>query len=760
MHELNPPVTFRNLQPPVEAWFTPGRFALILAACIFAAYPEVVLGVRTFFFRDFGYFGYPLAFHHRESFWRGEIPLWNPLSNCGLPFLAQWNTLVLYPGSLFYLLLPLTWSLAVFCLLHQFLAGLGMYLLAHRWTGNRFAASVAGMMFAFNGLALNCLMWPNNIAALGWMPWVVLQVERAWGKGGRHTMAAVFLAAMQMLAGAPEIILFTWAILFALFITEMIRSNQWRGLFIRRFLLIALFIAGLTAIQLLPFLDLLAHSQRNTNYGQSSWSMPGTGWANFLVPIFHCFSANQGVFFQYDQWWTSSYYLGIGPLALALFAAWRVRERRVWLLAAASGLSIILALGDNGYIYTWLRQAVPQFGFLRYPIKFVVLAIFCFPLLTAYAIVWFQSKEAVKLFKLRSLFAGWAGTLASLAAILWFAYRYPFQWDEWSMTWQNTSVRAVFFTGFLGLLLAVHRMTQINLRRLLCAAVLFLMWLDVMTHAPRQNPTVPRVAFEPGLLRLSPAPGHGISRAMISPAADMKFRLTSTTEGLNHYLGNRLGLFSNCNLLDDIPKVNGFFSLFLREADQVVSLLYASQKIEIPHLLDFLNVSHITAPDKLFDWEARTNCLALVTAGQQPLFADETNTLQALSSPEFTPQEIVYLPIAARPLVKAHKTPARVLASHFTAQRGEIDTETSDRSVVVISQADYHLWRAYVDGQPARLWHANFAFQAVEVSVGRHQIRLVYYDPYFHFGAAVAVGSLICSIFLINRKNTKSPARS
>src|SRR5437899_9469598 len=76
-------------------WFTPGRFAFILAACIFAAYPEVVLGVRTFFFRDFGYFGYPLACHHRESFWRCEVPLWNPLSDCGLPFLAQWNTLVL-----------------------------------------------------------------------------------------------------------------------------------------------------------------------------------------------------------------------------------------------------------------------------------------------------------------------------------------------------------------------------------------------------------------------------------------------------------------------------------------------------------------------------------------------------------------------------------------------------------------------------------------------------------------------------------------
>src|SRR6266850_1745218 len=120
-----------------DLWFTPGRFAILLAVCIFAAYPEVVSGSHTFVFRDFGFFGYPLAFHHRESFWHGEIPLWNALSNCGLPFLAQWNTLVLYPGSLFYLLFPPSWSLAVFCLLHQFLAGMGMYSLACYWTRNR-----------------------------------------------------------------------------------------------------------------------------------------------------------------------------------------------------------------------------------------------------------------------------------------------------------------------------------------------------------------------------------------------------------------------------------------------------------------------------------------------------------------------------------------------------------------------------------------------------------------------------------------------
>src|SRR4051794_11918586 len=55
------------------------RFALVLAAMVVAAFPDIVFGSASFVFRDYGLFGYPLAHYHRECFWRGEIPLWNPL---------------------------------------------------------------------------------------------------------------------------------------------------------------------------------------------------------------------------------------------------------------------------------------------------------------------------------------------------------------------------------------------------------------------------------------------------------------------------------------------------------------------------------------------------------------------------------------------------------------------------------------------------------------------------------------------------------
>jgi len=154
---------------------TPRRFALLLAVLVAAAWPDVPLGTGSFGLRDFSVFGYPLAHYHRECFWRGELPLWNPLNHCGLPFLAQWNTLTLYPGALLYLPPPLPWSLGLFMLVHLWLGGLGAYAVARRWTGHELAAAVAGVAYAFHGLVQQSLMWPNNLAAFALLPWVSKQ---------------------------------------------------------------------------------------------------------------------------------------------------------------------------------------------------------------------------------------------------------------------------------------------------------------------------------------------------------------------------------------------------------------------------------------------------------------------------------------------------------------------------------------------------------------------------------------------------------
>lgn len=741
-----------------DAWFTPGRFATLLAGLIFVTYPRVVIGLESFFYRDFGLFGYPLACYHRECFWRGELPLWNLYNNCGLPFLAQWNSLTLYPLSLFYLLLPLPWSLSMFSLGHLFLGGMGMYFLARHWTGGRLAACLAGTAYAFNGLAGHALMWPNNIAALGWMPWVVLTAECAWRDGGRRVVIAAFAGAMQMLAGAPEIILLTWVFAGAVWLNQFLFSGISRKLMLLRFSTVFFLVIGLAAAQLFPFLDLLVHSQRDTSFGGSAWAMPAWGWANFIVPLFHCSPSIIGVFSQNEQQWTSSYYMGLGALALAALAAWQDRRPRVWLLAGTALLGVLLAMGDNTPIYGWLKLVLPAIGIMRFPIKLIVLTVFTLPLLAAFAV---NGNSALRRpgtrASRRKLVALGTLLLLVVVAILGYARRFPLPDESWRVTLQSGMSRAVFLLLILGGVWLFTQARQARTRALAGTAVLLLVALDALTHAPRQNPPVSTRAFGPLGIETEVRARFGESRAMVHPAVEAFFYHAATPNALDYYTAVRRSLYLNCNLPDDIPTTSGFFSLYLQPWDKVDSLLRHAPLPE--SLADFLGVSQISTPDKMFAWNSRTNFLPLATAGQKPVFANAEDTLPTLASPGFNPRATVYLAPEARPSITVSNASApKIIPRVFSAQKILLDVEAEAPAMVVVAQSFYHCWHAYVDGVPSRIWPANYAFQALEVPAGHHQVKLVYEDRWFQLGAIISLVTLAGCVggWFWTRKSWKS----
>ncbi len=732
-------------QGRVCAWLTPRRFAGLLALLVLASFPEVAIGLKSFVHRDFGLFGYPIAHHHRDCFWRGELPLWNPLNNAGLPFLAQWNTLTLYPGSLIYLLFPLPWSLNAFCLGHLWWAGAGMFWLAERWTGNRAAAAVAGVAFAFNGLTLNALMWPNNIAALGWMPWVVGCAELGWQKGGRSLAVAALVATLQMLTGAPEIILFTWLLLGALWAGQWLRGAQRRGELFGRFCGLGVLVFALSAAQLLPFLDLLQHSHRDAQFATGAWAMPAWGWANLLVPQFHVNRSGSGLLFQPEQFWTSSYYPGGAVLALALWAAVRWRQPRAFLLAALLLLSLVLALGDAGGLYLWIRQAVPAANFMRFPIKFVVVAAFVLPLLAALAVAdWSERARETGRGDARRLVLVMLGLAAMVAA--WAALS-PLHATDTAQTAWSAGRTGLFLATALALL-AGHLAGKTRFAgKWAFMGVVALLWLDVVTHVPWQNPTViaqvlaSRSKGEDAMA--CPAePGRG--RSLLSLAAMNEFYRTNLLDPAESFRGRRQGLHNDVNLIDGTPKVDGFFSLYLPEERRVHFRLYRSEQDIREGLADFLGVTQVTARTNLLAWSQRPTALPWVTGGQRPVFVDGGTALTNLIAAEFDPRQVVLLPPEARTLALAtNSATVRIGKVSWSSQRVRVQAEAEEAAWLVFSQVHYHSWRAFVDGTERAIWRANVAFQAVELPSGRHEVELVYRDDAFRFGCLVSLAGLV-----------------
>ena len=139
--------------------------------------------------------------------------------------------------------------------------------------------------------------------------------------------------------------------------------------------------------------------------------------------------------------------------------------------------------------------------------------------------------------------------------------------------------------------------------------------------------------------------------------------------------------------------------------------------------------------------------MPLVTAGQQPVFADDRTALEAFGQTNIDLRQVVFLPLEARGSITAtQQTSARVLQARFANQSVSIQTEAPAASLVVISQTYYPAWRAYLDGQPTKIWRANYAFQVLEVPAGRHQIRMVYEDKKLLAGAVISIlGLLACA---------------
>jgi hypothetical protein len=743
---------------PLRRLDNPWIFALMILLLQVALFPDVFLAGKVFFFRDFGLFGLPLAHFHRAAFWSGQFPFWNPYNDCGVPFFAQWNSLVLYPPTLLYLTLPVATGLTLFCLAHQMLGAVGMFFLVRRWTGWGGGALLAGIGFGFNGLTLSALMWPNNIAALGWLPWIVCLGQAGVARGGRSLWLACLLAGMQILTGAPEIIGFTWLLL-ALAVL-LVHAPQVHGpdakvsTWLGHAAMFAALSLGLAAVQWLPFLRFLTLSHRAAGYEEVVWSMPLTGLFHFWLPAFGSYVWNHGVCFQKGQYWTTSYYVGTGLTWLAaLGLLLRFRWRSLGWVGISLGL-LWVAMGPAAGLYSWLQDWVPGLGMIRYPIKWVTPVLFVIVLLAGVAgqdLRGLVEENRGAPFLRRVVATALLGLGLIWLALGWeWCNTHPDRLDHFrNLVLPNAGARTGFFAAFVTVVcLALTR--RLRLESAL-PALAFITWLDLATHAPRQNPTVSPSAYAPQ----PPGPAFALrpplTRYLTHSDRDFKVHPAFRTNAELEISAKLAGRYANLNLFYPDAKVTGFLSLHLRESYAVIDGMYESTNGMSDGLLDFLGVDRrAERPGTYGEWVSRASAMPLVTGGQKVLFDKSEEILLAVLRSDFDPRQSVYLPVEQRTLVgELPGATVKISDTKQTLNELTFVVEAGQAAVVTIAQSFEPAWTAVVNGQPVSLWRANYGFQALVVPPGRSVVQLRYADPAFRTGAwvsgfsALALGCLV-----------------
>jgi hypothetical protein len=200
-------------------------------------------------------------------------------------------------------------------------------------------------------------------------------------------------------------------------------------------------------------------------------------------------------------------------------------------------------------------------------------------------------------------------------------------------------------------------------------------------------------------------------------------------------------------LLERVPKLDGFFSLYLPRVAAIVGRLSKQTNASANGLLDFLGVSHVNRPDKPWEWNTRSNPLPLAALVPRGVFLDATNSLNALFSGEFDPRTQVFLPLEAAGQIQLSGTGrGQILASRVGAHRIQATVKTDQPMMLTLAQANYPGWRATVDGRPVPLWTANYAFQALQVPAGAHEVRVDFRSGSFYIGVVLTMIALLALI--------------
>ncbi|HVS30569.1 MAG TPA: YfhO family protein [Thermoanaerobaculia bacterium] len=349
------------------------RFALVmLALLVLILFLPALARREVFSLRDHTDYFQPLHYYtsiHLKAF---LVPHWNPYSASGEAWMANPQTGVFYPPMWLFAFLPFETAYMLYLALHLVILGWGAYLLFARSVSEP-AALVGAVAVTFCGPTLSLLDISNNLATFAWVPWVMWSVIPSVARDpgdGRHeeyatrppgylaslgrARSGIFLA-LAFLGGEPF-----FALLAALIYVAMVRD--WRQ--IVRTGLVA---AGLSAVQLLPFLELLRGSDRAAGLSRAQIfadSMSPLDWLRVAVPPKMSAAAFDP---KLSQHFIPAVYIGI-PVAILALLALRQRRSIGWLVLLA--VAVLVSAGSYLPFSNALFEHLPVTLF-RYPARLV-----------------------------------------------------------------------------------------------------------------------------------------------------------------------------------------------------------------------------------------------------------------------------------------------------------------------------------------------------------------------------------------------------
>jgi hypothetical protein len=366
--------------------------------------------------RDLGPYFIPPRFFWVESIKRADFPLWNPYQFSGHPFFANPQYAILYPLNSLFFLLPFDVAFNGIIILHFFLGGLFTYLFLKDLEVSSTGSLISGLIFMLSGYLLSVHSLLTCLLSVIWTPLIMMFFRRAiYSRGLKNEILTAIFISISFLGGGIEIVYGNFFLLFFMVIFSSLpdatfvgdKPRRYKFVFslpiywgrmkplFRRFrslLIVSILFLFLSAIQLVPFLELFHHSirGRGISYQEATiWSFAPKDTLLFFLPDAYGYFLDMKKYWI-TQCWLKTLYTGGLPFILSLifFFAPHLplspsgeregvrgfgKDRKLYLSLIL--FSLFLSLGYYNPLYPFVFKYVPFFNGIRYPVKFLYIFI-------------------------------------------------------------------------------------------------------------------------------------------------------------------------------------------------------------------------------------------------------------------------------------------------------------------------------------------------------------------------------------------------
>jgi hypothetical protein len=788
---------------------------------------------------------YPWRSLVTEALRAGHLPLWTDLLGNGAPLLANHQSAIFYPFNLIYLVMPVEHAMGYSVVLHVILAGLFAYAWGRTIRLSRFGAMVIGLTFMLSAFFVSRTQFITIINGAAWLPLLFLLAERMVYR--RTLLDAVWLGlamALQFLAGHAQLWFYTLWIVAAYVLAraysmrreqrcdsaaDIAQGPRYGRILV---LLFGAFILslGLSAVQLLPTAELALHSQRADGLDlEEAMTYSFWPWRLLTLAIPNLFgSPATGDYWGYATYWEDAGYIGLLPLLLALIAVWgwgrrwlpsirRTRSieiRRDEAQNAGKGsdgffilfflvlglFSLVMAMGKNTPVYSFIFGHVPGFGAFRAPARFILFFTFGASTLAGFGAERFRLTYHTQ-YVARLTVAG----AAAMLVVSLFA-------EQIGLTIEPTFAPAFAqFAALLGLsavllmLFPLHASEEAADPRLARSPLPKSVWrglvigfvtIDLALFAAPLTPTIDSALYttttdadrffmtraDEDRLFVTHEYDHNTKFGLYFDFADWG------PSDLGHWLSFRETLVPNLNVLSRGLGVNNDDPLVVGRWRDLMDALRNSDWPARVRLLRLMNVGYVLAegsPAGLARVDGIRHLYRLPESlpriwfvARARIIPDPDDLLSELMAASFDPTTEVLLESTSRSsgpsvgkdladvppsLEPSRSTPAlnsdssiAIISLRDDGNSRTIDLVVSQPGYLVLVDTYYPGWRATVEGRPVEILRANYAFMALPVEPGEHRVALRYEPASFRLGLIISGLTLVVIALVGLRAISKS----